>query len=134
MIWSLGRSAQGISIGSTDGEGRPGIGSGPLNWDEFSRDLIVASHFSKHIGVYNLEGCVHQGFLPRLEAMDWNQSVLIPEISVRRAERMGLILRAVLWIGSHAFYLISATLALFGWLSWRWRVRKNALARKRRNP
>src|SRR5215831_8185184 len=114
LVWAYGPDAQSMAVGST---ARPGNAQtdarfGPLNWDEFSRDLIVASHFSKLVGVYNLEGCVHQGFLPRLEAMDWNQSVLIPEISVRRAERMGLILRAVLWIGSHAFYLISATLAL----------------------
>jgi hypothetical protein len=124
MIWSLGRSAQGVSIGTTDGEGTPGVGSGPLNWDEFSRDLIVASHFSGQIGVYNLEGCVRQGFLPRLAAMDWSQSVIIPESSVRRAERLGLLLRTALWIGSHVLYLIFAALSLPAWLIWRRRVRK----------
>jgi hypothetical protein len=56
--------------------------------------------------------------------MDWNQSVIIPETSVRRAERLGLILRAGLWIGSQALYLISAALALLAWLIWRWRGRK----------
>src|SRR5579862_6799393 len=58
MIWSIGPHAQSIAIGITDGTLPPGSGSGPLNWDEFSRDLIIASHFSSHIGVYNLEGCV----------------------------------------------------------------------------
>jgi len=124
MIWSLGRGAQGIAVGSTDGETPPGVGSGPLDWDEFSRDLIVASHYSRQLGVYDLEGCVHQGFLPRLKTMDWNKSVVIPAESVRRAEHLGLILRAVLWTSSHILYLIGATLALCAWFVWRRRVRK----------
>jgi hypothetical protein len=124
MIWSLGRGAQGISVGSTDGETPPGVGSGPLDWDEFSRDLIVASHYSRQLGVYDLEGCVRQGFLPRLKTMDWNKSVVIPTESVRRAKRLGLILHTVLWTSSHILYLISATLALSAWFVWRRRVRK----------
>jgi hypothetical protein len=124
MIWSLGRGAQGIAVGSTDGETPPGVGSGPLDWDEFSRDLIVASHYSRQLGVYDLEGCVRQGFLPRLRAMDWNKSIVIPAESVRRAERLGLILRTVLWTSSHILYLIGATLALSAWFVWRRRVRK----------
>jgi hypothetical protein len=124
MIWSLGRGAQGISVGTTDGETPPGVGSGPLDWDEFSRDLIVASHYSRQLGVYDLEGCVRQGFLPRLKTMDWNKSVVIPAESVRRAERLGLILRTVLWTSSHILYLISATLALCAWFAWHRRVRK----------
>jgi hypothetical protein len=124
MIWSLGRGAQSIAVGSTDGETRPGFGSGPLDWNEFSRDLIVASHYSRQLGVYNLEGCVRRGFLPRLETMDWSKSVVIPAESVRRAERFGLILRTVLWTSSHILYLISTTLALCAWFVWRRRVRK----------
>ena len=124
MIWSLGRGAQGISVGSTDGETPPGVGSGPLDWNEFSRDLIVASHYSRQLGVYDLEGCVRQGFLPRLKTMDWNKSVVIPAESVRRAERLGLILHTVLWTSSHILYLLSATLALCAWFVWRRRVRK----------
>jgi len=124
MIWSLGRGAQGISVGSTDGETPPGVGSGPLDWDEFSRDLIVASHYSRQLGVYDLEGCVRQGFLPLLKTMDWNKSVVIPAESVRRAERLGLILRTVLWTSSHILYLISAALALCAWFVWRRRVRE----------
>jgi hypothetical protein len=124
MIWSLGRGAQGIAVGSTDGETPPGVGSGPLDWGEFSRDLIVASHYSRQLGVYDLEGCVRQGFLPRLKTMDWNKSVVIPAESVSRSERLGLILRTVLWTSSHISYLISATLALCAWFAWRRRVRK----------
>ena len=124
MIWSLGRGAQGIAVGSTDGETPPGGGSGPLDWDEFSRDLIVASLYSRQLGVYDLEGCVRQGFLPRLNTMDWKKSVVIPAESVRRAEHLGLIIRTVLWTSSHIRYLIGATLALCAWFVWRRRVRK----------
>jgi hypothetical protein len=124
MIWSLGPDAQGITIGSTDGDGLAGSGTGPLNWDEFSRDLIVASHFSKHIGVYNLEGCVRQGFLPRLRAMNWSESVTIPAQSIARAERLGFAVRSALWIGSNLPYLILAVLILFAWLVLRSRVRR----------
>jgi hypothetical protein len=127
MIWSLGRGAQGISVGSTDGETRPGVGSGPLDWDEFSRDLIVASHYSRQLGVYDLEGCVRQGFLPPLKTMDWSKSVVIPAESVRRAECLGLILRTILWTSSHVLYFISATVALCAWFVLRRRIRKKRI-------
>jgi hypothetical protein len=124
MIWSLGRDAQAIAIGSTDGDTAPGKGAGPLDWNEFSRDLIVASHFTRQIGVYNLEGCVRQGFLPRLKTIDWSQSVVIPEESVRRAERIGIIIRAVLWIGSNIVDFLFAGLCFIAWLIWRSRREK----------
>ncbi len=119
MIWSLGPSAQGIAIGSTDGDATPGSGTGPLDWSEFSRDLIVASHFTQQIGVYDLEGCIRQGFLPRLLAMDWNESVTIPAVSIQRAARLALIVRSVLWIGSNFPYLISGALLITVCIWWR---------------
>ena len=66
LIWVYGPEAQSIAVGSTTGPA-----SDPhfarLNWEEFSRDLMVANHFSHVIGVYNLGGCVRQGFLARLK-------------------------------------------------------------------
>lgn len=64
MISSLGANARAIAIGSVDGDTSPGTSNGPLDWNEFFRDLIVASHFTTQIGAYDLEGCVHKGFLP----------------------------------------------------------------------
>ena len=119
MIWSLGSQAWGITIGSTDGDAVPGTGSGPLDWDEFARDLIVASHFTRHIGIYDLEGCVRQGFLPRLIPFDWSKSVTIPAESVQRAKRLGFIARSSLWIISNLIYLLLAGILLVIWLSWR---------------
>lgn len=127
MIWSLGTHAQSIAIGSTDGPMPAGSGSGPLNWEEFSRDLLVASHFSHDIGIYNLEGCVRQGFLPRIEAMDWSGSVIIPAAAVTRVHRLGTGLRTALWIGSRAIYFLIATLVILAWLIVRWHKRRQAI-------
>jgi hypothetical protein len=124
IILDLGPSAQGIVVGVTDGLPPAGSGFGPLDWDEFSSDLLVASHFAHHIGVYNLEGCVRQGFLPRLEAMDWGASVVIPAASVSRADRHVMAFGMALWIASHLAYLVAAALLLMILLVWRWRVRK----------
>ena len=126
MIWSLGPRAWGIAIGSTDGDGDAGTGKGPLDWNEFSQDLIVASHFTRHIGVYDLEGCVRQGFLPHLVAMDWHQSVVIPGESVQRAARFGLISRSILWIASNVVYLISIAFLYVAWLIWHRRAQRKS--------
>ena len=128
MIWSLGPGDQGIVIGSTDGDGVPGSGNGPLDWNEFSRDLIVASHFTERIGVYDLEGCVRQGFLTPLLTVDWNGSVEIPAASIQRARRFGVLIRSALWIGSNLSYLIPSAFFLIVICIW-WRRR---VARKRR--
>jgi hypothetical protein len=124
MIWSLGRNAQAISVGSTIGPGTPGSGTGPLDWEELSRDLIVASHFTRNVGVYDLEGCARQGFLPRLLTINWNQSVVIPAKSVQRAEFVGFASRSVLWIASNFLYLLSIGFLFICWILWRRRVRK----------
>jgi len=123
MIWTLGQHPQVIAIGSTDGDSAAGSGAGPLNWNEFSRDLIVASHLSHLIGVYDLEGCVRQGFLPRLKTFDWGQSVTIPANAWQRANRLHHGLLLALWIGSHLPYLIAILLLAIALMVWRWRVR-----------
>jgi hypothetical protein len=67
LIWVYGPDAQAITVGSTTGPtSDPHFAR--LNREEFSRDLKVANHFSHVIGVYNLEGCVRQGFLARLSS------------------------------------------------------------------
>ncbi len=125
MIWSLGPGEQGITIGVTDGPS-PGTGSGPLNWNEFSRDLIVASHFANHIGVYNLEGSVNQGFIPRLLTMDWGQSVTIPADSITRARRLRFLSHAVLLTLSYLPWLVVAGVLMLAWF-----IRRRWLRRRR---
>ena len=122
IIWKLGPDAQSIAICCTDGD--PAANPAVLDWSRFSRDLIVASHFSHVIGVYDLEGCVRQGFLPRLKTMNWSQSVTIPAVAIRSANHHLRMLRWVLWISSHLLYLVFVLLLAIALIGWRWRVRK----------
>jgi hypothetical protein len=122
IIWKLGPDAQAIAIGVTDGD--PRANPAVLNWRRFSRDLIVAGHFSHLIGVYDLEGCVRQGFLSRLKTMNWNQSVAIPTDAIRRADHRLLLLGLILWISSHFLYLIVVLVVIIALIAWRWRIHK----------
>ncbi|HEX4005870.1 MAG TPA: hypothetical protein VHX60_06825 [Acidobacteriaceae bacterium] len=123
VIRLLGQRAWGIAIGSTSGPGTAGVGMGPLDWEEFSDDLLVASHFTRHIGIYNLEGCVHQGFLPRLVTLDWGRTVVIPAAAMRRAKLHISLFRSAMWVGSNLLWLIAAFMILC-WLLWRVRRRR----------
>jgi hypothetical protein len=116
LIWVYGPDAQAIAIGSTSGpETSPRFK--PLHWEEFSRDLIVASHFTREIGVYNLQGSVQQGFLPRLKTLNWNQSVDISTESIRQATQLRARIQRVLWLVSHLPYL-AAVIFLIAITSW----------------
>jgi hypothetical protein len=122
IIWDFGPDAQSIAICCTDGD--PAANPAVLDWSRFSRDLIVAGHFSHVVGVYNLEGCVHQGFLPRLETMNWSQSVTIPAVAIRSANQHLRMLRLVLWISSHLLYFVFVLLLAIALIGWRSRIRK----------
>jgi len=109
LIWEYGPEAQAIVIGITVGpENNPHFA--PLHWDAFSRDLLVAHHFSNVIGVFNLEGCVRQGFLERLKTLDWGQSVDISADAVRQAEALRSRIQRAIWIGAYLPYLTVALL------------------------
>jgi hypothetical protein len=127
MIWTLGPDSQSIAVLGTDAPGRP------LSWSDFSRDLIVASHFSHVVGIYNLEGAARLGFLSRLETMDWRQSVTIPVQSLMRAQRLQRIARIVLWLVELWPLIVFAILLAFAWIVARLctgrRNRKSALGR-----
>ena len=127
IIPDLGSDAQGIIVGITDGPPPSGSGFGPLDWDEFSSDLIVASHYAHHVGVYNLEGCVQQGFLARLRNLDWGRTVVIPAASVSRAKRHVLAFEIALWTLAHLPYFVAAIFFFTVWVFWRWRLRRHRL-------
>ena len=122
IIWKLGPDAQSIAICCTDGD--PRVNPAVLDWSRFSRDLIVAGHFSHVIGVYDLEGCLRQGFLSRLKTMDWSQSVTLPADAMREANHRLLLIELVLWISSNILCLIFVFLLAIAFIGWRWRVRK----------
>lgn len=123
LIWKFGPDAQEIAVGSTSSDD-PRYPA--LNWTQFSRDLLVAHHFSQEIGVYNLEGCVQQGFLPLLLTMDWTKPVTIPAGEIEQANRFSELAELALWFAAHILYFVAAFLLLIVWLGWR-------IVRRRRN-
>ena len=125
LIWVCGPDAQAIAVGSTRGsDSDPHFVS--LNWEEFSRDLIVAHRFSPIIGVYSLEGCVRQGFLRRLTTPDWNQSIVIPAESVQKATRLRARVQVAIWIGTHLPEFVAVILVGIAWVLFR-RCKRNRL-------
>jgi hypothetical protein len=123
LIWVYGPDAQAIAVGSTTGP-TSDAHFARLNWEEFSGDLKVADHFSHVIGVYNLEGCVRQGFLARLKNVNWNESVTISAESVRRATQLRVRVQRVLWIVSNLPYLVAVILIAFAWTIVWWNKRR----------
>ena len=65
---SFGPHARAIGIGSTGG----GVDPLPkLDWGRFVTDLRLAASWCDDVSIFSLEGCVSQGFLPRLLELDW---------------------------------------------------------------
>jgi hypothetical protein len=117
IIWEYGPQTQAIAIGSTAGTATGNGRFSPLSWDEFSRDLIVAHHFSQTVGVYSLEGCISRGYMARLKTMDWNRSVQIPAASIRRTVRLQKVIYCVLWTSRFWLYFAVLSFLLFAWVA-----------------
>jgi len=132
LIRVYGPDAQAIAVGSTTGPtSDPHFAR--LNWEEFSRDLMVANHFSHVIGVYNLEGCVRQGILARLKNVNWIESVTISGESVRRAMQLRARVQRALWMLSNLPYFLIAILIAFLWtIAW-WNKRHLRQTEPQRN-
>ena len=120
LVWVYGPDAQVLAVGSTGSSGDPQLDARfpPLNWMEFSRDLIVAARFTPVVAIYSLEGCVRQDFLARLKEFNWNQTVSVAAGSVAKVQRFRRALQTVLWTASH-LPLVLPILLLCGWILWR---------------
>jgi hypothetical protein len=123
LIWQYGPSAQRIVVGITAGDPQPGVRRGTLSWEELSHDVIVASHFSSVVGIYNLEGCVRRGLLAQLIALDWNQPVIISGDQNRQVIRLRARVQAALWTLSRLPYFALAMLLADAWFLLRHRRR-----------
>lgn len=118
VVWKYGPQAQAIAVGSTKNDPASDAQFPPLNWSELSHDLLVASHFSHVVAIYSLEGCVQQGFLPKLMAMDWNQPVTIPAAAVAKVNRMRSRIHTILWIGTNLpYFALVIFIAIAWWIS-----------------
>lgn len=67
-----------------------------LSWDEFQRDLLTAARFTHDLHIFSLEGCVQQGFLERLQTLDWDAGPRTAPASLEWVERARALLRAAL--------------------------------------
>lgn len=116
MIWSYGPPATAIGVGSTGGG--PDIPGAPqvptLSWEEFARDLRLASHWCDDVYVYSLEGCVWQGFLTRLRSFDWAEPVKRPR-QAWMARGLRATLTAALWTTAHPLPVLGVS-AASAWL------------------
>jgi hypothetical protein len=119
QVWSYGTGAQAIVVGVTGGGADTTSGIDPLNWEELSRDLIVASHFTNNIGIFSLEGCVNQGFMPRLKNFDWNQTVVISGESIKKVAKFRKGIQSVIWVVTNLPYFFLILFIIVGWLLWR---------------
>jgi hypothetical protein len=123
LIWQYGPSAQLIVVGVTVGDPQPGARMGPLSWEELEHDVIVASHFSPVVGIYNLEGSVRRGLLPRLQTVDWTQPVTIGADANLIIIRLRARIQAALWTLSRLPYFALAILVSDVWFILRRRGR-----------
>ncbi len=83
-----------------------------LTWDEFQRDLLTAARFTRDLHVFSLEGCVQQGFLERLQTLDWEASPGAAPASLEWVERARALLRLKLTVASRPWALALAAASL----------------------
>ena len=116
LVWEYAPEAQLVAVGSTAGDPKPGGKFIPMNWDEFTHDAIVAGHFFPVVGVYSLEGCIRQGFLPRLKTIDWSQTVTVPASSLQKVLGLRARIQSILWTASRLPYIAGVLILLDVWL------------------
>jgi hypothetical protein len=76
VLQSYGNISSTVSVGITGGIGSQGGGI-YSNFSQFETDLLFAYHNlgASYIGIYSLEGCIDNGYLPQLLTMDWTKQV-----------------------------------------------------------
>jgi hypothetical protein len=122
MVWTYGREAPAIAVGTTGGgPDIPGHSQMPvLSWDELARDLRLAVHWCDDIYIHSLEGCVWQGFLPRLRSFDWRRATTPPD-GVWLAASLRRTLRGALCASAHLWHVLGSAAAA-AWIVRRWRT------------
>ena len=121
LIWAYGPEAAAIGVGTTGGG--PDIPGSPqmptLTWEQLAGDLQLARHFCDQILIHSLEGCVWQGYLPRLRSLEWADPEGPPD-GARAAQVLRHGLRALLWASAHPWPMLGIT-ATAAWLTFRGR-------------
>jgi hypothetical protein len=108
VLWNYARDASAVAVGVTGGgveiEGVPQ--QIPLDWAEFSRDLRLANQRTKDIHIFSLEGCVDQGFLPKIINFDWNRSATPAHPWNELVILIRLLMRMGLWASAHLLTVV----------------------------
>lgn len=115
VLWSYAPESDSVGVGNTGGgveiEGVTDIP--PLTWEEFSRDLRLCMAHQKPIHIFCLEGCVDQGFLPRLLDFDWDEPITPPAGTNKvRAVRTGMA--TGLWLLERPWVILLSLATLIG--------------------
>jgi hypothetical protein len=77
-----GAIALGVTGGGVNAD-KPHI-EPKISFEQLERDLLAAARHTERLYVFSLEGCVEQGMLPRLAALDWSKP---PDLTVRGSRR-----------------------------------------------
>jgi len=115
VLWSYAPESDSVGVGNTGGgvdlEGV--IDIPPLTWDEFSRDLRLCVARQKPVHIFCLEGCVAQGFLPRLVDFDWDEPITPPGGTTKvRAVRTAMT--TGLWLLERSWVILLSLATLIG--------------------
>jgi hypothetical protein len=94
--------APAIALGSTGGgvdAGTPAHEARRLRWSALEADLLAAAAHTRDLYVFSLEGCVEQGLLDPLLALDWSRpapplTAAAARGAARARRRLRLFLRA----------------------------------------
>jgi hypothetical protein len=111
LIEEYGAYADSIAVGSTGGGSDDGLPLKPLVWPVFERDLRLAAAYTDTIHIFSLEGCVEQGYLERLPAVDWSSP---PSI----ARRYRIAARALRILVEFGLWWSHSGMVVLGWLGW----------------
>jgi hypothetical protein len=112
ILWSYAQQAKAIGVGSTGG-GVELEGMAPLKimrWIDLKRDLLLASQVVDNLYIFSLEGCVNNNYMDRLINLDWDTQVIPPFRSAMGISLIRRIGQAILWVLSHPFEVLAATL------------------------
>jgi hypothetical protein len=125
MLWSYGTNTHTsqdyhytLAVGSTGGGAAL---FGPLTWEDLARDLRMAYCRVADIHVHSLEGCVAQGFLPRLVGFAWDAPLVLPHKALGRVRRGRVVLQGALWTWAHPGIVVAGVVGVVETL---WRVRR----------
>jgi len=115
VLWSYAPESDSVGVGNTGGgvdlEGV--IDIPPLTWDEFSRDLRLCVARQKPIHIFCLEGCVAQGFLPRLLDFDWDKPI-DPPAGTTKVRAVRTAMATGLWLLERPWVILLSLATLIG--------------------